>query len=135
MCRKVLVVEDEPSIRNILNSLLGKLGLDTQTAQNGSQAIDILSRDKFDAVLLNLRCADLQAEAVVTHIEQIRPSLVGRVLVITGEVPDARAMALVERHFLPHVTDYDLLESLRRWLQGIFGIQSSPRRVRDASLS
>lgn len=98
--RKVLIVEDEPSIRNIMYTLLAGLGCEGGVAGNGREALAMLGQEQFDAVLLDLRCSDLPPDEVVSGIHDLRPSLVGNVLVITGEVSDPQTLDFVERHFL-----------------------------------
>jgi CheY-like chemotaxis protein len=121
--RRVLIVEDEPSIRNILYVLLAGLGCEGDAVPDGQQALARIRREEFDAVLLDLRCSNINAENVVPEIQEIRPSLVGRVLVITGEVADAVTLDLIERYCLQHVSrqriQQDLLDQLRVLL-GIF---------------
>jgi DNA-binding NtrC family response regulator len=101
--RKVLIIEEDPSVRDALLKLLAGLGCDTDVAPSGKQAIDIIRSEKFDAVLLDLRCAHAQAEEVVPTIQSVRPSLLANVLVITGEVADARTLDLIERYLLLQV--------------------------------
>ena len=84
--RKVLIIEDEPSVRNTLYSLLASLGFDGDAAHSAQQALAMVSREQFDAVLIDLRCSDALTEEVVSGIHRIRPSLIGHALVVTGEV-------------------------------------------------
>src|SRR2546427_10893192 len=86
--RKVLILEDEPSIRNVLCVLLSGVGCEGDVALTDRQALELVSRESFDAVLLDLRSCSYSPEKLVADMERIRPSLVGRVLVITGEVAD-----------------------------------------------
>ena len=97
---KVLILEEEPSVRNALLTLLAGLGCEADVAYSGKQAIDIIQNEKFDAVLLDLRCAHAQAEEVVPSIQSLRPSLLANVLVITGDVADAKTLDLIERYLL-----------------------------------
>ena len=53
--RKVLVIEDEPSIRNVLYVLLAALGCDGDVASDSEHALTMIRKDRFDAVLLDLR--------------------------------------------------------------------------------
>ena len=123
--RKVLIIEDEPSIRNILYVLLAALDCEGDVAYSGQQALAMVSREKFDAVLLDLRCSNVPAEHVVSRIKEIRPSLLGRVLVITGEVTDPQAMELIERHVLPHIPGNRLISDLWGQLRGLLGVSTS----------
>ena len=127
--RKVLIVEDDAAIRNVLFVLLAGVGCEGDIAYSGKQALAMLSREKFDAVLLDLRCSNLPAEQVVTQIQEIRPSLVGRVLVITGELNDAQTLEVVERHCLPHVPRNRLMQDLWGRLRTVLGTTGSSKSV------
>jgi len=125
--RKVLIIEDEPSIRNALFVLLAGLGCEGDVAYTGQQALAMISRERFDAVLLDLRCSNFPAEEVVSQIKELRPNLVGRVLVITGEVTDSQTVDLISRHLLPSISRTHLMPELWGQLQGILGISPSPK--------
>jgi len=101
--RKVLIIEDEPSIRNVLYVLLARLGCDGDAAPDAYQALSMIRRSEFDAVLLDLRASQLPPDQMVCAIKELRPSLVGRVLVITGEVAHPKTIEMLERYALPHV--------------------------------
>jgi DNA-binding NtrC family response regulator len=125
--RKVLIVEDDAAIRNVLYVLLAGVGCEGDIAYSGKQALAMLSREKFDAVLLDLRSSNLPAEQVVSQIKEIRPSLVGRVLVITGELTDSQTLEVVERHCLPHVPRNRLMQDLWGRLRTVLGIAGSAK--------
>jgi DNA-binding response OmpR family regulator len=123
--RKVLIIEDEPSIRNVLFVLLAGLGCEGDVAYTGQQALAMIGRERFDAVLLDLRCSNVGAEEVVSQIKEVRPSLVGRVLVITGEVTDAQTIELLDRYLLPHIPHNRLMHELWAKLRTILGLAHS----------
>jgi two-component system KDP operon response regulator KdpE len=50
---KVLIVDDEPSIRRAIRTTFGTLGFDISEAMNGEQALPLLRAANFDAVLLD----------------------------------------------------------------------------------
>lgn len=127
--RKVLIVEDDAAIRNVLYVLLAGVGCDGDIAYSGRQALAMMSRQDFDAVLLDLRCINLPAEEVFSQIKQIRPSLVGRVLVLTGELTDPKTLELIERHCLPHVHSNRLMQDLWVRLRTLLNPTRSPKTV------
>ena len=102
--RKVLIIEDEPSIRNVLFVLLAGFGCDGDVAHDGRQALAMIQKESFEAVLLDLRSSHLPPEEMVSSIVELRPSLVGRVLVIVGEVADPKTVEMLTRCALPHIT-------------------------------
>jgi len=124
--RKILIIEDEPSIRNIIYVLLAGLDCDSEIAYSGKQALGMISRGSFDAVLLDLRSSDSPPEEMVAQMKKIRPNLVGRVLVITGEVSDPKILDWVESHSLAHLPGNRLMQDLWGQLRTVLGLASSP---------
>ena len=55
---KLLVVEDEPTLREALLRLITQWGYAAQTAANGREALDWLELERFDLVLLDLGLPD-----------------------------------------------------------------------------
>jgi two-component system, sensor histidine kinase len=51
---RILIVDDEPNNRQVLEQALGALGHVTSSAPNGSAALEQLARTRFDALLLDL---------------------------------------------------------------------------------
>jgi CheY-like chemotaxis protein len=127
--RKVLIVEDEPSIRNTLYVLLAGLGCEGDAVPDGQHALVKIRREQFDAVLLDLRCCNVNAATVVPQIQEVRPNLVGRVLVITGEVADAATLDLIVRNCLQHVPQHRLQRDLLDQLRVLLGISPSARET------
>jgi CheY-like chemotaxis protein len=99
--RKVLIIEDEPSIRNVLYVLLAGVGDEGDVAYTADHALSMLRQNLFDSVLLDFRCAP--GPQTVSAITGLRPSLVGRVLVIAGEVSDPKTLERLERYAVPRV--------------------------------
>ena len=120
--RKVLILEEDPAVRNALLTLLAGLGCEADVAYSGKQAIDIIRNEKFDAVLLDLRCARAQAEEVVPSIRSLRPTLLANVLVITGDVPDAQTLDLIDRYFLLQVSGKRPVQDMAATLQVLLGL-------------
>lgn len=52
---KVLVAEDDAALRRLIGMQLGRLGVTTVLVEHGQAAVDAVSRETFDAVLLDLR--------------------------------------------------------------------------------
>jgi DNA-binding response OmpR family regulator len=123
--RKVLIIEDEPSIRNVMYVLLAGLGCDGEIAYDARQALSMIRADRFDAVLLDLRCANLPPGQIVSAITELRPSLVGRVLVITGEIADPETLRTLERYALPHVPRNRIASELWGRLRTLLGLAES----------
>jgi DNA-binding response OmpR family regulator len=127
--RRVLLIEGEPAVGEVLRVLLKKLGCHGEVAVDGQQALAMVRRRDFDAVLLDLRSSSLPPEEVVSGIHEIRPSLVGRVLVITGEVDDHQTLELVERYFLLQIPRNRLINDLVGRLRALLRIAPSLTQI------
>ena len=125
MLRKILIVEDEPAIRNILYALLAGYGCEGLVAHDASEALRLTRQNLFDAVLLDLRCMNLVPDQVIPAITEIRPSLVGRVLVITGEVADPNTLAVLERYALPSVPRSRVVAELGNRLKNLLSLNAA----------
>jgi DNA-binding NtrC family response regulator len=127
--RKVLIIEDEPSIRNIIYVLLAAADCDGEIAYSGKQALGMVSRGSFDAVLLDIRSSDTPPEEMVSQMKKLRPSLVGRVLVITGEIADPKILDWIEHHSLHHMPGNRLMLDLWDRLRAILGLAPAAKKA------
>jgi two-component system response regulator HydG len=55
----VLIVDDDKSVLRTFSRILQKGGFDTQCAETGSEAMDKLSKQSFDVVLVDYRLPDM----------------------------------------------------------------------------
>ena len=67
MPEKILIVDDEPDIVNLLDYHLTKEGYLTKTAQNGKEALDVAKDFQPDLVLLDLMMPEM--DGIETCIE------------------------------------------------------------------
>lgn len=71
--QKILIVDDEPDIRELLEITLGRMKLDTRSACNVKEAMDWLAREPFDLCLTDMRLPDGTGLELVQHIQQRHP--------------------------------------------------------------
>ena len=86
--RRVLVVDDEESIRVVIAALLEALGVIVTVAENGSQALELYRRETFDAVLTDYHMPQMRGDELACAIKNVNPAQ--RVLLITGSAEDLR---------------------------------------------
>ena len=79
---RVLVVDDEPSILRLLQSVLEQRPYHVDTADGGLTALALVRRNVYDLILLDMRMPDLDGLATLREIKKIdsNPS----VLIMTG---------------------------------------------------
>jgi two-component system, OmpR family, KDP operon response regulator KdpE len=85
---KVLIVDDEPSIRRALHTTFGTLGFDVAEAVNGEQAIPLLRASNFDAVLLDVNMPGMGGIQTCREIRRQFPRLAVLMLTVRNEEDD-----------------------------------------------
>jgi len=79
---RVLVVDDERSMRDLLAIMLKQAGHDVALAEGGAEAIATLKREPFDLIVTDLRMREVDGLAVLRAAKEHSPQTV--VLVITA---------------------------------------------------
>ena len=73
---KILIVDDEETIRNLFEQALSNIGYECETAENGKAGLEkITSPDAFDLVLLDVQMPVLNGIKTLKQIKQINPDL------------------------------------------------------------
>ncbi|GAA3112661.1 response regulator transcription factor [Streptosporangium carneum] len=70
MNARVLIVDDEPSIRELLSEALTLSGFTVSTASNGRAALDGVARDRPDIVVLDVMLPDLDGYSVARRLHE-----------------------------------------------------------------
>ena len=73
---RVLVVDDEPSMREMLRIVLSRDGYDVVVAKNGTEGIERLKAEPFDLLLSDIRMPDLSGVDVLRAARQINREIV-----------------------------------------------------------
>jgi len=86
---QVLIVDDEPDIRELLELTLGRMNLETRTAQNVEEAHHLLEQFKFDLCLTDMRLPDGNGLDLVRHIQGKHPQMPVAVITAHGSMEAA----------------------------------------------
>jgi CheY-like chemotaxis protein len=70
MGKKILVVDDEPTIVKMLESRLKADGYEVFTAHSGEEGLGKCKLEKPDAVILDIMMPDMDGSAVAAHIKE-----------------------------------------------------------------
>jgi two-component system, OmpR family, response regulator len=68
---KVLVVDDEPNIRDLLSTSLRFAGFEVQTAQNGATAVSLVQEAEPDIILLDVMLPDMNGFSVTKKLRSL----------------------------------------------------------------
>lgn len=89
MARKVLIIDDDQSMRWVLKRALDQAGYEVITASTGEEGISSLSRNGADVVLLDLKMPGMDGLAVLRRIKQVKNNLPVILLTAYASVPTA----------------------------------------------
>lgn len=81
---RVLVADDDPSIRRLVCTVIGREGLAVDCAGDGSEAIELLRQRDYSVILLDLMMPRVDGFAVIEHLRSQPPSYKPVVLVVTA---------------------------------------------------
>ena len=79
---KILIVDDDPRMCSSLKELLGREGFNILTRNSGSSGINILKKESFDLVLLDIVLQDMEGYQVIDFINEYNPEI--PIIVMTG---------------------------------------------------
>ncbi|MBR9800912.1 MAG: sigma-54-dependent transcriptional regulator [Rubinisphaera brasiliensis] len=79
---RVLFVDDEGPIRDVMKLELPRMGHDATICEDGESALKALEKNTFDAAIIDLRMPGLSGWDVVDHIKQVSPET--EIIISTG---------------------------------------------------
>jgi len=82
MPQKILVVDDEAPVREMLNDLLKKEGYRVFTVSSGEDALESVGKEDFDAILLDVKLGGIGGLETLKKIKDKKPDTI--VIMITG---------------------------------------------------
>ena len=111
--QRVLIVDDEPDIRELLEITLLRMGLETRSAEDYSQASRLLHDESFDLCLTDMKLPDGDGISLVEHIQQHYPNTPTAVITAHGSIDLAiKAMKCGAFDFVSKPVSLDTLRSL-----------------------
>jgi two-component system alkaline phosphatase synthesis response regulator PhoP len=116
--KKILVVDDEKSLREIMKIKLVKLGYDPEFAKNGKEALEISEKEKFPLILMDLRLPEIDGIELCMRIKQRNPETV--IYAFSGVVTEVEFDQLEEMGFDGLLCKPVPFEVLERAIKGAF---------------
>lgn len=117
----VLVVEDNPTNQLVASGLLKKLGCEPFIASSGAEAIEKISRQPFDLILMDVQMPDMDGfQTTQTLRSQFAPSTLPPIIAMTAHaMPGDRQRCLdsgMDDYLTKPVKPQELGAKLRQWL-------------------
>ncbi len=68
--KKILLIEDEPLLGNLLKQRLEKEGYSIYLAKNGEEGLNFLKKEKFDLILLDIILPKISGFELMENLKQ-----------------------------------------------------------------
>ena len=82
---RVLVVDDEPGLTDLMRSIIEAAGHDVACAESGAVALEMLDVARFDVIITDLRMPDMDGAALWAAVRDRCPYLAQRMVFVTGD--------------------------------------------------
>jgi len=109
--QRILVVDDERSMRDLLSIMLTQAGYNVATADGGEAAIETLRQEGFDLVITDLRMRKADGLAVLSAAKELSPQAV--VLVVTAFASTETAVEAMKLGAYDYITKPFKLDEIK----------------------
>jgi DNA-binding NtrC family response regulator len=132
----ILIIDDEPKMRHILRIILEEAGYSIKEAQNGMEALEILSRHPCGVVFTDLKMEGMDGVEVLRKVKGLHPETPVVVLTAFGSIESA--VEAMNEGALDYITkpfeEDKILITVERSLQ-FYRLAEENRNLREAIAS
>ena len=118
----ILVVDDEPGIRDLLCGLWPRDGHTVEAAADGEQALEMIATCRFDCIIMDLKMPGMSGPELFHEIEGLGEATAARVIFITGDTLSSDTSAFVGSVKNPVLNKPLDVQVLRSEIQKIVGV-------------
>jgi two-component system NtrC family response regulator len=128
---KILLVDDDSSVRRVLQFKLQKQGYEVATASDGAEALTALSKQSYDLLLSDIRMPKMDGIELLSKVKSTRPDI--KVILITAHATVTQAVEAVKLGAFDYITkpfdDDQLFVAIDKALQ-FEKLESENRKLR-----
>ena len=111
--RKILVVDDEQAIRELLFEALTRANYEVATVARARLALDSVRNSRYDLVLLDIVMPDMDGREFFSTLSHQQPELASRVVFVTGDTASTDTQQFLRRAQRPILYKPFDLDTLR----------------------
>jgi CheY-like chemotaxis protein len=117
---RILLVDDDPMITELVVDMLGMEGYDVDTANNGLEALQKLERQRYDLIITDLHMPKLDGSGFYRELGRRKLHSLKRIIFLTGTTGASEEHRFVQESGVPVLFKpfnvSDLIELVRRLL-------------------
>jgi CheY-like chemotaxis protein len=95
--KKVLVIDDEEAILEMMKETLSQEGYEVDTASDGESGLRRLNQISYDLTLCDWKMPGLNGQEVYERVRSSNPTISDKMIFITGDVINQKTRAFLEK--------------------------------------
>jgi two-component system NtrC family sensor kinase len=99
---RVLVIDDEEAIDEVITELLTEAGCQVDAVTTGESALERMKAGSYDLILCDVRMPGMDGPEIYGEVERLKPELAPRFLFLTGDISD-QTRAFLEETAMPYL--------------------------------
>ena len=111
---RILVIDDERAVRELISDALKIEGHDVHTAENGREGLELIGRNRFDLIFCDLRMPEMDGQALYEEIQRDHPQALKRIVFVTAQANSADYGPFLRTTGIPVIEKPFTLSQLRQ---------------------
>ena len=111
---RILVIDDERAVRELISDALRIEGHDVHTAENGREGLELIGRNRFDLIFCDLRMPEMDGQALYEEIQRDHPQALKRIVFVTAQANSADYGPFLRTTGIPVIEKPFTLSQLRQ---------------------
>jgi len=116
---RLLVVDDESILVELLVEFLRSSGHTVDDARNGQKALELATANDYDAILTDLKMPGLDGQGLYERLCKIKPQMARRFIFSTGDLANPRTQTLFQTAGCPYLSKPFKLEAVLSLLEQV----------------
>ena len=118
---RILVIDDERAVRDLISDALNIEGHDVMTAENGKEGLDLIGQYRFDLVFCDLRMPEMDGQALYEEVQRDHPQILKRIVFVTAQANSADYGPFLRTTGIPVIEKPFTLSQLRQAVTRMVG--------------
>lgn len=118
---RILVIDDERAVRDLISDALNIEGHEVFTAENGKEGLDLIGQYRFDLVFCDLRMPEMDGQALYEQVQRDHPQVLKRIVFVTAQANSADYGPFLRETGIPVIEKPFTLSQLRQAVTKMVG--------------
>jgi CheY-like chemotaxis protein len=129
---RILILDDDTAIGELLGEMISMLGYRPTSCESAERALDLLNRQRFDAVISDFRMPGLDGRGFFERLQTLDPALARRIIFLTGDPLDEDFQSLLESSGTRCLSKPFRLQAIEDTLRNLLEPQIADRDLQPA---